>query len=611
MIEQSLSALLEILSSSSVGMDALTSQVAIFGVLQNAHACATTGDELGFEYVRMFIARLAQQTSDQAKVAQVTEVLHKKLQDQVLRAFAQAQALSKLLPSKIPQPDGKIANGKQSKASAQQPAVEKSIHTPNVSIKPPSDLKAIQPAPYKDVHMKASPALKMVAKASGIPSSDPRQPNAIKLEESVRDTSMARIDRVIVSRISPNDTAEKPIVPHVRPHHHVYPCTSSDGRAEKNAAISADIRNYSESGEDLDWTKISDPAERKRLQGIIGGRKYRERQLAAQGKGGSGGNYPGAAGEGSTLSAGYGPQRPYGYSKTKSKSPQPPLTNVTPVKSRDHSTSAPSTLLHKALGIRPGSSASPMADSNVPRHSFSATASGSEPVIYHGLEEQTGDYWNHGRLTNSIEHVGSAKATVSSTLVGPDDGQEAQGEGSGQGGFEDFFQSLVDSVTPQESRSRHEGNSTGFTDDDQQHSLTPHSPALIYDPHDDYEGLEDERPTWEPNAGDVACFQLDKPLKTAFNMFVRSAHDAHRFPAKTRKNVVETYHLFIRQVWNLLLEQDKIAWRSLAAARGCFSATELSVKGQHILESQGILSKFLPHVEPSFEGVSSIPAAGA
>ena len=68
-------------------------------------------------------------------------------------------------------------------------------------------------------------------------------------------------------------------------------------RIKKNAAISADIRNYTEPGEDLDWTKVSDPTERKRLQGIVGSRKYRERQLAAQGKGGSGGNYPGAAGE--------------------------------------------------------------------------------------------------------------------------------------------------------------------------------------------------------------------------------------------------------------------------------------------------------------------------
>jgi hypothetical protein len=167
----------------------------------------------------------------------------------------------------------------------------------------------------------------------------------------------------------------------------------------------------------------------------------------------------------------------------------------------------------------------------------------------------------------------------------------------------------VASVTPQESQSRHERNSADFTDDSHQQSLTPHGPALIYDLDDGYQELEDERLTWEPNDGDVACFQLDKPMKTAFNMFARSAHDAHGFPAKTRKNVVEKYHLFIRQVWNLLLGQDKVAWRSLAAARGCFSVTELSVKGQHILNSQGFLSKFLPHVEPSFEVVSNIPAA--
>ena len=75
MVEHSLSALLEILSTGSVEMDALTSQVAIIGVLQNAHACATTGDELGLEYVRMFIARLAQHTSDRVEVTNVVAVL--------------------------------------------------------------------------------------------------------------------------------------------------------------------------------------------------------------------------------------------------------------------------------------------------------------------------------------------------------------------------------------------------------------------------------------------------------------------------------------------------------------------------------------------------------
>lgn len=68
----------------------------------------------------------------------------------------------------------------------------------------------------------------------------------------------------------------------------------------------ADITNYAEPGEDLDWTKITEPRERKRLQNIINGRKYRERRLAAEGQGGSGGNYPGASGAGSFMSTGYG-----------------------------------------------------------------------------------------------------------------------------------------------------------------------------------------------------------------------------------------------------------------------------------------------------------------
>ena len=602
MVEQSLSGLLEILSSSSVGMDALTSQVAIFGVLQNAHACATTGDELGFEYVRMFIARLAQETSDQAKIAKVTELLHKKLQDQILRAFAQAQAMSKSLLSTARPPDGKTVSDMRSKAPAQQVLVEKSLRTPNMPAGLSNLPRATQPAPYKNVQVQVTPALKTAAKASEIGSSDFRHSKTIKLEENVKEKSVVQDDQVVGAHVPRGNTVERPNGSHGRPHNHVYPCTSSDGREEKNTAISADIRNHTEPGEDLDWTKVSDPTERKRLQGIIGGRKYRERQLAAQGKGGSGGNYPGAAGEGSYLSKGYGPQRPYGYSK--SKSPRPFQTIKTPTLSKDQPTSASgSTILHNALGKQPGSSAPRMVDSNVPRHGLSATSNGREPVTYHVLDEQRGGYWNQGRLTSSIERVASAAAIEppESALVISDAGQEAQGKSEDQGSYEDFFQSLVDSVTPQ--GGRQERNSTDFTDDDRQQSMTPHSstPMLMYDLDDGYQEPENERPTWEPNAGDVACFQLDKPMKTAFNMFARSAHDAHRFPAKTRKNVVETYHLFIRQVWNLLLEQDKTAWRSLAAARGCFSATELSVKGQHILESQGFLSKFLPHVEPAFE----------
>jgi hypothetical protein len=164
--------------------------------------------------------------------------------------------------------------------------------------------------------------------------------------------------------------------------------------------------------------------------------------------------------------------------------------------------------------------------------------------------------------------------------------------------------SLMASATCKESRARYKKNSPHVADDGHQLSLTPSSstPMLLHASDNGQSELMNERSTWQPNAGDVAFFVSDRPMKTAYNMFARSAHDAHRFPAKTRKTTVESYHLFIRQVWSLLLEQDKTAWRSLAAARGCFSPTELSVKGQHILESQGFLAKNLPHVEPAFTG---------
>lgn len=80
------------------------------------------------------------------------------------------------------------------------------------------------------------------------------------------------------------------------------PLASSGGQGQISASTLADIVNYAEPGEDLDWTKIVEPRERKRLQNIINGRKYRERRLAAEGHGGSGGNYPGASGVGSYLS---------------------------------------------------------------------------------------------------------------------------------------------------------------------------------------------------------------------------------------------------------------------------------------------------------------------
>lgn len=93
----------------------------------------------------------------------------------------------------------------------------------------------------------------------------------------------------------------------LNPSSHLYTgASTTGGQGQISASTMADIINYAEPGEDLDWTQITEPRERKRLQNIINGRKYRERRLAAEGHSGSGGNYPGAAGVGSYLSTGYG-----------------------------------------------------------------------------------------------------------------------------------------------------------------------------------------------------------------------------------------------------------------------------------------------------------------
>ncbi|KAJ8609018.1 hypothetical protein MRB53_039377 [Persea americana] len=69
----------------------------------------------------------------------------------------------------------------------------------------------------------------------------------------------------------------------INPASHLYTGASAGGQGQISASTMADIVNYAEPGEDLDWTKITEPRERKRLQNIINGRKYRERRLAAEG----------------------------------------------------------------------------------------------------------------------------------------------------------------------------------------------------------------------------------------------------------------------------------------------------------------------------------------
>lgn len=170
-----------------------------------------------------------------------------------------------------------------------------------------------------------------------------------------------------------------------------------------------------------------------------------------------------------------------------------------------------------------------------------------------------------------------------------------------QNGFPALLADMED-FADQDQPSDSEKNPADLTDSEREMSpafLTV-SGSLGCEPDDGCPDHLKERLDWQPNAGDAAFFQCDKPLKTAFNVFALSAHDAHRFPAKTRKNVVEKYHMYIRQVWNSVEKEDKAVWRTVASRRSVHSASEMSLRGQYLLQKQGLVGKFHQGTEPSF-----------
>ncbi|OQO12336.1 hypothetical protein B0A48_02978 [Cryoendolithus antarcticus] len=131
---------------------------------------------------------------------------------------------------------------------------------------------------------------------------NPPIPAARPLRSDISDYNPAAFASTPGRNLEPSPRPESLL----NPNSHMYTGASGGGQGQISASTLADITNYAEPGEDLDWTKVTEPRERKRLQNIINGRKYRERRLAAEGIGGSGGNYPGAGGAGSYLSQGYG-----------------------------------------------------------------------------------------------------------------------------------------------------------------------------------------------------------------------------------------------------------------------------------------------------------------
>jgi hypothetical protein len=382
------------------------------------------------------------------------------------------------------------------------------------------------------------------------------------------------------------------------------------GTSRSHASSRVDIINYSEPGEDLDWTRVTDPYERKRMQNLINGRKYRERMLAIDGKSRSGGNYLGASGIGGRISTGYGPRRgpgqqeePYAVQNLRSSleyhsasredevgraSPKPKeedkqddFLSLVADWVQNESPAAPERSNDNPKS-QTGAAQLPPPKTDKPRPHVCGTCSRSfartEHLKRHELSHTKEKPFECPECTRRFARrdlLQRHQQALHMTNLASSAGKRA---------------SVVQQLLVRREN---------ISDSTSQTGLTPESTPM-HDSEDSHPDNNDQRQAQVLETGDADLFECNKPTKTPFNIFVRSAHDAHRFPAETPKLVVEKYHMYIRQVWSCLLEEDKAVWRTTATTRDKLSDSELSVKGQNLLGSQGLLAKFLPHIEPSF-----------
>jgi hypothetical protein len=135
--------LLEILSSSRIGIEALTTRIAIFGVLQHAHASATQGDEFGIEYVRAFLAQLKQRTAEHRKVLKISLVLQQKLQEKCDRIQSQIRSLGTLSSLTSPSLESRPAATADPQDPTARPVRRQSTHKHGLSLQ--QEILGIEP----------------------------------------------------------------------------------------------------------------------------------------------------------------------------------------------------------------------------------------------------------------------------------------------------------------------------------------------------------------------------------------------------------------------------------------------------------------------------------
>lgn len=99
-------------------------------------------------------------------------------------------------------------------------------------------------------------------------------------------------------------------------------------------------------------------------------------------------------------------------------------------------------------------------------------------------------------------------------------------------------------------------------------------------------------PPWTPNNGTSSFYVACAPMNTNLDLFVRSAVDAHCFASDEAPAIIAAYTREVRRAWTTLQPEQRAAWVKLFNSLP--EAESLSVRGQRLLESQGLLAKFVP-----------------
>jgi hypothetical protein len=99
--------------------------------------------------------------------------------------------------------------------------------------------------------------------------------------------------------------------------------------------------------------------------------------------------------------------------------------------------------------------------------------------------------------------------------------------------------------------------------------------------------------TWQPNDRTSSFYLSNAPLNSVYDLFVVCAIDAHRFSIGEPIEVINAYVNRVRKIWHRVESDHKAGWVKLFNARP--EVDPPSVRGQRLLESQGLLVKFLPN----------------